>query len=256
MNIKTIRISTILLIIFLFTPITDYALSYCMMDMDNDDIPDAVEMKLGLDRNNPDDALYDMDNDGFANVFEFQQKTNILKATSHPPMYMRLQLLTFKETLLPFKFMLVNTNDDKKEPADWAIAVKWIQGRSEYRYKSLDGTIVLDKTPYTITKIDARHEEKRQGGSIVKLDKSKVYLKSKEGKYTITMQAGKPVYSPKPKAVIEDIGTGKTYHVGENDFISMYLRTKGAVSKRTGKRLKRKITKYKVLKVDRKKNRL
>ena len=248
MNIKTIRISTILLIIFLFTPITDYALSD-VMDMDNDNIPDANEMKLGLDKNNPGDALDDMDNDGFTNVFEFQQGTNIKKAISHPPLYMRLHLLEFKKTLLPFRFMVVNINGDKKEPADWAIAVKLFQGRGGYRYKYLNSTIVLDKVRYTITKIDARHEEKRQGGSIVKLDKSKVYLKSKDGKYTITMQVGKDVFSPRPKAVIEDIGTGKMYQVGEGDTISMYLRTKAKLSSR-GRRLKRKITKYKVLKVD------
>lgn len=113
--------------------------------------------------------------------------------------------------------------------------------------------MVLDKTRYTITKIDARHEDKRQGGTIVKTDKSKIYLKSKDGKYSITMQVGKPVYSPRPKAVIEDLGTGRMYHVGENDMISMYCRTKQFLSKKTGEKLRRKIIKYKVLKVDRQK---
>ena len=202
-----------------------------------------------------DDDLYDMDGDGFPNIFEFQQKTKMNKATSKPPMYMRLHLLEFKETLLPFQLMLVNTGGDKKDPADWTIQInETIKGKIKTRFKYLDSRMKLDKTDYTITKIDALHVDNRQGGSIVKIDKSKVYLKSRDGKYTITMQVGKPVYSPKPKAVIEDLGTGKMYHVGEGDTITMYLRAKAAVSTKTGKRLKRKITKYKVLKVDRQKN--
>jgi len=223
-------------------------------DMDNDGIPNVIEIKLGLDQDNPDDALYDMDGDGFPNIFEFHQKTNINKATSKPPMYMRLHLLEFKETLLPFQLMLVNTNGGKKDPADWTIQInETIKGKIKTRFKYLDSRMKLDKTDYTITKIDARHVDKRQGGSIVKIDKSKVYLKSKDGKYTITMQVAKPVYSPKPKAVIEDLGTGRMYHVGEDDIISMYLRSKAATSARTGRRLKRKTTKYKVFKVDRQK---
>ena len=224
------------------------------MDLDNDGIPNTIELKLGLDQDNPDDALYDMDNDGFANIVEYQKKTNINKATSKPPLYMRLHILAFKETLLPFKLMLVNTNGGKKDPLDWTIQVnETIKGKIKTRFKYLNSRMKLDKTDYTITKIDARHVDKRQGGSIVKQDKSKVFLKSKDGKYTITMQVDKPVYSPKPKAVIEDLGTGKTYHVGAGDTISMYLRTKVAFSKKTRKRLRRRITKYKVIKVDRKK---
>ena len=223
-------------------------------DMDDDGLPNVIEIKLGLDQDNPDDALYDMDGDGFTNIFEFRQETNINKATSKPPMYMRLHLLEFKETLLPFQLMLVNTNGGKKDPADWTIQInETIKRKIKTRFKYLDSRMELDKTPYTIIKIDARHVDKRQGGSIVKIDKSKVYLKSKDGKYTITMQVGKPVYSPKPKAAIEDLGTGKMYNVGEDDIISMYLRTKRAVSKKTGRKLKRKITRYKVLKVDRQK---
>lgn len=278
MKIKTIHISTLLLIIFLFTS-TDKLLAteyknvedaikvkippaglkpvvlsdnFCFSDTDNDGIPNAFEKKSGLDPDNPNDALYDMDDDGFPNIFEFQHATRINKGISHPPMYMRLHLLEFKETLLPFQFTVVNINGDKKKSADWAIKIR-SAGSPFTVFKYLGSTIVLDKTRYTITKIDARHEDKRQGGTIVKTDKSKIYLKSKGGKYTIIMQVGKSVYSPRLKAVIEDLGTGRMYHVGENDIISMYCRTKQLVSKRTGKKLRRKIIKYKVLKVDRQK---
>ena len=223
------------------------------LDRDNDGIPNVTEVQLGLDPNNPDDALYDMDNDGFPNVYEFKKGTNIKKSSSHPPCYERLQLIEFRETLLPFQLKLVNKNS-KKDPKDWDIQInETIKGRIKTRFKFLDSRMTLDKTSYNITKIDAKHEERRRGGTIVKVDNSKIFLESLDGKYTITMQVGKDVYSPKPKAVIEDLATGKKYHVGEGDTIAMYLRTKAAISRRTGKQLKRKTIKYKVYKVDRKK---
>ena len=61
------------------------------------------------------------------------------------------------------------------------------------------------------------------------------------------MRAEKPVYSPKPKAVVEDLGTGKIYHVGANDRITMTIKYKTKSGrKRTRTR------KYKVVEVSRK----
>jgi hypothetical protein len=164
-----------------------------------------------------------------------------------------LHLIEFRETLLPFQLKLVNTNNSKN-PKDWVIQInETVDGRIKTSFAYLEDRMTLDKTYYTITKIDAKHEEKRRGGTIIKVDNSKIFLESLDGKYTITMQVGKDVYSPKPKAVIEDLATGEKYHVGEGDTITMYLRTKAAISKRTGRPLKRKTIKYKVYKVDRKK---
>ena len=99
------------------------------LDRDNDGIPNVTEVQLGLDPNNPDDALYDMDNDGFPNVYEFKKGKNIKKSSSHPPYYERLQLIEFRETLLPFQLKLVNTNS-KKDPKDWDIQInETIDGR-------------------------------------------------------------------------------------------------------------------------------
>lgn len=46
-------------------------------DSDNDGIPDDAEIRLGLDPNNPVDALEDFDGDGFTNLVEFQNGTDI-----------------------------------------------------------------------------------------------------------------------------------------------------------------------------------
>ena len=224
------------------------------LDFDNDGIPNVEEIKYRLDPENPDDALYDMDGDGFSNVYEYQYKPRkrLDKATSHPPYWNRLHLLEFRETLLPFQLKLVNTNNSK-DPKDYVIQInEIIDGKIKTRFKYLDSRMTLDKTSYTITKIDAKHEERRRGGTIVKVDNSKIYLNSSDGKYTITMQVGKDVYSPKPKAIIEDLADGEKYHVGAGDTITMPMR----FSKTTGKPLKHKTVKYKVFKIDREKDQI
>ncbi len=219
------------------------------LDRDNDGIPNVKEVQLGLSPDNPDDALYDMDGDGFPNIYEYQKGKKMEKSTSHPPYYERLHLIEFRETLLPFQLKLVNTNNSK-DPKDWVIQInEIIDGKIKTRFKYLDSRMTLDNTSYTITKIDAKHEEKRRGGTIVKVDNSKIYLNSSDGKYTITMQVGKDVYSPKPKAVIEDMACDEKYHVGVGDTIKMYTR----FSKTTGKPIKKRTIKYKVYKVDRQK---
>lgn len=227
------------------------------MDRDNDGIPNVDEIRLGLNPDNPDDALYDMDNDGFPNIYEYQKKKKIKSSRSHPPLPERLHLIEFRETLLPFQLKLVNTNG-KKDPKDWDIQInETIRGQIKTRFKYLGSRMTLDKITYEISKIDAKHEKERRGGTIVTKDKSKIFLKSRDSKYnyTITMQVGKDVYSPKPKAIIEDLATDKKYHVGVGDTIAMFLKTKASTYK-SGKPRKRKTTKYKVFKVDRKENRV
>lgn len=227
------------------------------LDRDNDGIPTTDEIRLGLDPDNPDDALYDNDNDGFPNIYEYQKKKKIKSSRSHPPLPERLHLVEFRETLLPFQLKLVNTNGEK-DPKDWDIQInETIKGKIKTRFKYLGSRMTLDKISYEIAKIDAKYQKERRGGTIVTKDKSKIFLKSRDGKfnYTITMQVGKDVYSPKPKAIIEDLATDKKYHVGVGDTIVMFLKTKASVSK-SGRTRKRKATKYKVFKVDRNENRV
>ncbi|MDD5729121.1 MAG: hypothetical protein PHV59_11210 [Victivallales bacterium] len=225
------------------------------MDRDDDGIPDVDEIKFGLNPDNPDDAFYDMDNDGFPNIYEYKKSTNLQKADSHPPYPERLLLLEFRETLLPFVLKLVNTNGGKKDPADWVIQINEnVQdGQIKTRFEYLNSRMKLDNTYYNINKIDAKHIEKRIGGTIVKEDKSKVYLKSTDGEYTITMQVGQKVFSPKPKAVIEDLATGKKYHVGAGDYISMpmVISADGNDPRDRRGRNVSKTVKYRVVKVDR-----
>jgi len=159
-----------------------------------------------------------------------KEQKKIKKTESYPTLE-RLRLVEFRETLLAVQF------------------------KSGNKYKVGD-SVRFDKTSCKIVKIIPKHRELNRGGTIVKLDESKIILKSEDGKYTITMQVGKDVYSPRPKAVIEDLATHKKYHVGVGDTISMYIHPKPRFSKKSGKPLKRKIKKYKVISVDRHKNQI
>ena len=47
-----------------------------MLDTDKDGIADSVEITLGLNPNNPADALLDLDGDGMSNLAEVQAGTN------------------------------------------------------------------------------------------------------------------------------------------------------------------------------------
>ncbi|MBW2144714.1 MAG: hypothetical protein JRG75_10015, partial [Deltaproteobacteria bacterium] len=53
---------------------------YCkepeLLDSDNDGLPDYYENDHGFDRSNPEDAVWDADNDGFSNLREYISGTN------------------------------------------------------------------------------------------------------------------------------------------------------------------------------------
>jgi hypothetical protein len=212
------------------------------LDRDNDGIPNSDEVKYKLNPDSPDDAAYDLDGDGFPNIFEYQQGTKLDDPKSHPPMFTRLYLVDFKQTLLPFKLKLVNTGGEK-DPRDWVIQINQTDsGKTKFKY--LDSSLLLDNVQYRIVKINPKYTEERVGGTIIKKDESNIILKSNDGKYEIVMQVDQPVYSPKPKAVIEDLGKDRKYYVGTNDVISMVLEYE------VGSRKIRRTYNYKVIKVD------
>lgn len=59
----------------------------CDLDDDNDGIPDAIELENGLNPLDNSDALLDSDGDGFSNLVEYAQHSNIGDSTSMPTPY-------------------------------------------------------------------------------------------------------------------------------------------------------------------------
>ena len=61
-----------------------------LLDTDRDGIPDSVETALGLNPNNPADALLDWDGDGMSNMAEYQAGTLINDSNS----FLRVDIAT------------------------------------------------------------------------------------------------------------------------------------------------------------------
>jgi len=74
-------------------------------DSDGDGIKDQEEDRFGLDKLNPYDSQYDLDGDGFTNVYEIQQGYSPLIAAQHPPFWERLRFLGMNRIVLPVKFL-------------------------------------------------------------------------------------------------------------------------------------------------------
>ena len=72
------------------------------MDSDGDGIPDKVEVALGLDPKNPDDAKEDLDGDGFSNLEEYQAKTDPKDPKVHPSVLVLLRVKEIRARRMPF----------------------------------------------------------------------------------------------------------------------------------------------------------
>ena len=77
------------------------------VDADNDGMPDAWELKFGLNPNDPADAKEDADGDMFTNLEEFEAKTDPRDPESHPDFLDFLALASDLRTEeLPFMFKM------------------------------------------------------------------------------------------------------------------------------------------------------
>ena len=87
-------------------------------DKDNDGIMDEVEQQYGMSADDPNDARYDLDGDGFSNKFELEHKFLPNDPDSHPPYWWRLCIRKIEKIELRERFMLLSDNgfpDDKKK---------------------------------------------------------------------------------------------------------------------------------------------
>ncbi|MHB9138697.1 MAG: hypothetical protein ACYC4Q_04750 [Victivallaceae bacterium] len=209
-------------------------------DADGDGIPDIVEEKLGLNPREPEDSLQDMDNDGFSNAFEYKTIGPAYGAIAignvkvHPAMYLRLHLLDLRKTLLDITLKKVVPAGTKGDEFDVQLN---IENGAKTLFKSLNDKVTLDKRPYEIVKIIPKFTKLQQGNLITDKDESTIVLNSVDGKYTVEMKCGEPVYSPNPKAIIMDGGIDEELTLDENEVFQMG-------TEKTG------ITRYKVTKID------
>ena len=209
-------------------------------DSDGDGIPDLVEEKLGLNPKELEDGSLDMDGDGFSNAFEYKffgsaaGSSAISNPKIHPPLYMRLHVVALRKALLDVILKKVVPAGAKGDEFDIQLA---IDNGAKTLFKVLNDKVTLDKKPYEIVKVIPKFTKLQQGSVIVEKDESRIVLNSVDGKYTLEMKVGEPVYSPNPKAIVRDEGIDEELALDENDIVPMG-------TEKTG------VTRYKVTKID------
>ena len=101
-------------------------------DRDGDGIPDFIEIKLGMDPNDPADASKDIDGDGFPTLFEYKMKTDSQNKESYPAAYNQLYVYSIKQQTL--KFVLTSAYERAK---GWFLNFKIYDKRSKVKQKEV-----------------------------------------------------------------------------------------------------------------------
>jgi hypothetical protein len=181
-------------------------------DLDGDGIPNREEENQKLDKDDPNDALYDKDRDGFSNVYEYLNGFKMNLTKSHPPMWYRLILKELGRQKLPVLFKAVNTNNSTDQKK-WDIQINHMNPKNMNELRTTDvtsigGLLTLDGREYQIVRVELKQTKlpTKAGESQRMKDESVIYLEETGGKDRIHMQIGKDVFSSDVKAVFIDCG--------------------------------------------------
>ena len=195
-------------------------------DLDGDGIPNETEKKYGMNENDPDDALYDLDKDGFSNIFEIENGFDPTNAASHPPFWWRLRLKGINQIELPVRFASINDFNMPNDKKQWELQFNTINSKGKTRTDDhqLGGTLYIENREYKIVDVVRKIEDKKvkgvmATGEVDKIDLTKVYLTEVLPEDSnlipdkLEMTIGKPAYSSDKRPILEDVGVpgGKTY---------------------------------------------
>ena len=222
------------------------------VDADNDGMPDAWELKFGLNPNDPADAKKDADGDMFTNFEEYEAKTDPKNPESHPDFLDFLALASDLRTEeLPFMFKMATPspsghrltfvatarNQEKKPVIGDAVVkgmataevgkevvfelmkIKYVKGRAQ------DDKV---KTGWRVVKYDKKEDRVLKPGTEQKVlvDVSTAELERIRDKRTITVQVGvrKPVAIEEQIDLVWNRGEGKKFTVTAGSEFSLVNR--------------------------------
>jgi Bacterial TSP3 repeat len=186
-------------------------------DTDVDGIPDRVEVQWGSNPNKADSET-DTDGDGFANIYEYKNKTHGGRPKSHPPLYLRLYVQDVRRTLLDIRLKKVTAVGPDKN--DWDVQVN-IKGGRKSTFMAIGDTIMIDNKRYKLTDIKVIKKKIQERSVVVDQDISEITLKSLKGDDTIVAVRNQDVYSSKPQAVLIDELDGKEYKVEQGAILTI-----------------------------------
>ena len=177
-------------------------------------LPDEVMTKYGINANDPDAIYYDLDKDGFSNIYEYLKKTDLADPRNHPPLWQRLRVIDVGKVILPVRFMALNTLDNK-DPKMWELQIN--NGKFSDLYM-IGRELEIEHKFFRI--VNAEHKVADDKGT--QKDVSVIYLKEVDGDRELTMTIGEPVRSFADKAILEDSANpGKRMTVSVGDSFSL-----------------------------------
>ncbi|MCI5778490.1 MAG: hypothetical protein MR051_01500 [Lentisphaeria bacterium] len=206
-------------------------------DRDGDGIPNDLEQKYSLNPDDPSDALYDNDNDGFSNYIEIANGFDPTNPASHPPYWWRLRLKDVKQIELPIKFMAITDNgvtDKKQWDLQFNTPHRRIKGKVVSLFCRIGESVEIESREYRIDDVVRQFEQVKVegnlgGGEATRTqDKTKVFLTeviheggSARQPDKLTMTIAQPAYSSDKRPVLEDVGypEGMEYALRINDIV-------------------------------------
>lgn len=184
-------------------------------DSDGDGIPDVIELKYGMNSTNAADAAGDLDDDGFSNLYEYQDaKTELNDAKSRPASALRLALKGIRRRQLPLQLKRVTVSPgDENDNSKWDIqADVSVQGRLRSRFWRLGQEIELDGEVFKIVGVQHKIQQKFNPrlNADEAVDVSEMIIQ-RDDQPQITAVVGAKVFEPNPQIQLTDYHTGQSY---------------------------------------------
>lgn len=238
-------------------------------DKDRDGIDDEIEQKFGMDSNDPNDARYDKDGDGFSNIFEIRNGFSPDDAEDHPEYWWRLRLNSISQIKLPVAFMALSVGGNPDDKSKWSLQFNLPDryGRKDKngnliitsRIVDIGGDITIDGRRYRVEDVERRvktvsHNDDQQDKALTnegKVDISRVFLTEigkKSNPDKLVMVINQPAYSSDKRPVLLDTGNpdGKEVILKIGETITL----KTTAKDHNGRTRTRKAVTYKLKSVD------
>ena len=182
-------------------------------DTDGDGIPDADEVRLGLNPNNRNDANSDFDDDGFTNLEEYRSKTDIRNPKSRDSYTKKIYVKNIEEEQIGIRVVRITgiTKKNEDDPSKW-----FVQFASETKVKRGKKEIIAKKTSkqrmgkelkragytgddYLVEKIVPKFDDKQGERQNV----STIYLKRTSDNIEFVARVGEDFIDPRKKVTFE-----------------------------------------------------
>lgn len=198
------------------------------LDKDKDGIPNVDEQELGLNPGNPEDVYLDMDEDGFNNLCEFKEKTDLKDPASFPGPTIKLFVKSISRKNLPFKLERVVQRGGEENKNKWEIQAKIgkTENNMKLKFFRLGDVIDLNGDKYAIVDIISKTENKIDSKRVASTeDASEVVIKM-EADEPITVSPGTIAKESKDKIIFVDFVTKDRYVTSKGESFEVKLKGK------------------------------